>query len=136
MKKLLPFGTLGLAGLVGVGLLSFPTTTAAIADDLGDKAFTKRDDHAAELVLVDHDDDDDTGDQNTGTRTRTRSRDTRHSRVSHDNTRSNVTSMSRDRDHSRGDKTRDWTRDGGTHTRDWSQNHPNDHSRNDTRGRR
>lgn len=132
MKKLLPIGTLGLAGLVGVGLLSFPTTTAAIADDLGDKAFTKREDHAAELVLVDHDDDDDTGDQ---TRTRTRTRGT-HSRVSHDNTRSNVTRMSRDRDHSHGDKTRDWTRDGGTRTRDWSQNFTNDHSRNDTRGRR
>lgn len=136
MKKLLPFSTLGLAGLVGVGLMSFPAATGAVAADPGDKALIKREDHAAELVLVDHDDDDDTGDQNTGTNTRTRTRGTRHSRVTNDNTRSNVTRMSRDRDHSHGDKTRDWTRDNGTRTRDWSQNYTNDHSRNDTRGHR
>jgi len=42
--------------------------------------------------------------------------------------------VSRDRDLSRGDNTRDWTRDGkGDRTRDWSQNRTNDRSRNDTR---
>ena len=42
--------------------------------------------------------------------------------------------MSRDRDNSRGDKTRDWTRDGaGDKKRDWSANKTNDRSRNDTR---
>ena len=41
--------------------------------------------------------------------------------------------MSRDRDISRGDKTRDWTRDGGDKTRDKTANNTNDRSRNDTR---
>ena len=41
--------------------------------------------------------------------------------------------MSRDRDQSRGDRTKDWTRDGGDRTRDFSQNRTNDGSRNDTR---
>ena len=129
MKKLLPIGTLGLAGLVGVGLMTFPTTT--VAANLGDDAITKREDNVTELVLVDDDDDDDTG-ANSGTRTR--SRNTGFSRASNDNTRSNFTKVSRDRDLSRSDKTRDWTRDGGDRTRDWSQNRTNDRSRNDTRG--
>ncbi len=129
MKKLLPIGTLGLAGLVGVGLMTFPSTT--VAANLGDDAVTKREDNVTELVLVDDDDDDDTG-ANSGTRTR--SRNTGFSRASNDNTRSNFTKVSRDRDLSRSDKTRDWTRDGGDRTRDWSQNRTNDRSRNDTRG--
>lgn len=42
--------------------------------------------------------------------------------------------MSRDRDRSRGDNTRDKTRDGkGGKKRDWSANRTNDRSRNDTR---
>jgi len=41
--------------------------------------------------------------------------------------------MSRDRDRSRGDLTKDWTRDGGDRTRDHSKNQTNDRSRNDTR---
>ena len=41
--------------------------------------------------------------------------------------------MSRDRDRSRGDKTRDWTKDGKGKRRDWSANKTNDRSRNDTR---
>ena len=121
MKNLLPIGTLGLAGLVGVGLMSFPATT--VAANLGDDAITKREDSVTELILVDDDDDDDTGGTNTG-----------FSRATNDNTRSNFTRVSRDRDLSRSDKTRDWTRDGGDRTRDWSQNRTNDRSRNDTRG--
>jgi len=127
MKKLLPIGTLGLAGLVGVGLMSFATTT--LAANLGDDAVTKRDDNVTELVLVDDDDDDDSNDD-------TGSRFTGFSKASNDNTRSNFTKVSRDRDLSRSDKTKDWTRDGGERTRDWSQNRTNDRSRNDTRGRR
>lgn len=129
MKKLLPIGTLGLAGLVGVGLMTFPSTT--VAANLGDDAITKREDHVTELVLVADDDDDDTG---ADSGTRTRSRNTGFSRASNDNTRSNFTKVSRDRDLSRSDKTRDWTRDGGDRTRDWSHNRTNDRSRNDTRG--
>ena len=44
-----------------------------------------------------------------------------------------MTGVSRDRDLSRGDKTRDWTRDGGDKTRDKTANSTNDRSRNDTR---
>ena len=136
MKKLLPTGTLGLAGLLGVGLMAFPTTT--VAGNLGDNAISKREDNVAELVLVDDDDDDDSNDNsgNSGNRGNTRSRNTGFSKATNDNTRSNFTKVSRDRDLSRSDKTRDWTRDGGDRTRDWSQNRTNDGSRNDTRGRR
>ena len=53
---------------------------------------------------------------------------------SNDRTGSGHTGVSRDRDRSRGDKTRDWTRDGsGGIKRDWSGGHTNDRSRNDTR---
>ena len=128
MKKLLPYGTIGLAGVVGVGLLSFSGST--VAADGGEDAYIKREEAATELVLVDDDDDGDSNDNS-------RSRFTGHSRATGDHTRSNFTKMSRDRDKSRSDKTRDWTRDGGDRTRDWSQNRTNDRSRNDTRhGRR
>lgn len=129
MKKLLPIGALGLAGLVGVGLMSFPTTTVA-ANTGDDDAFVKREEHVSELALVADDDDDDTNDDS-DTNT-----NTGNSRATNDNTRSNVTAMSRDRDHSRSDKTKDFTRDGGDGTRDITPNLTNDRSRNDTRGRR
>ncbi len=61
--------------------------------------------------------------------------DTRGSAASRDATNSRETPVSRDRDLSRGDLTRDWTWDGGDRTRDWSRNSTNDASRNDTRGR-
>jgi hypothetical protein len=130
MKKLLPFGTLGLAGLVGIGLMSLPTGT--VAANLGHETVTKRDDSVTELVLVDDDDNDDTN----GTGTQTRSRNTGFSRSTNDSTRSNFTKVSRDGDRSGSDKTKDWTRDGGSRTRDWSADKTNDRSRNDTRGRR
>ena len=130
MKKLLPIGTLGLAGLIGAGVMAFPGTP--IAADVNDDAVTKREEGVTDLVLVADDDDDDTnGGTDTGTNTGT-------SRSTGDNTRSNVTRVSRDRDRSRSDNTRDWTHDGpgDTRTRDWSDNRTNDGSRNDTRGRR
>lgn len=131
MKKLLPIGTLGLAGLVGAGLMTLPGST--VAANLGDDVATKREDNLTELVLVDDDDDDDTNDNSN---TNSKSRFTGSSRSTRDNTRSNFTKVSRDRDISRSDKTKDWTRDGGSRTRDWSANRTNDRSRNDTRGRR
>lgn len=131
MKKLLPIGTLGLAGLVGAGLMTLPGST--VAASLGDDVATKREDNLTELVLVDDDDDDDTND---GSDTSSKSRFTGSSRSTRDNTRSNFTKVSRDRDLSRSDKTKDWTRDGGSRTRDWSANRTNDRTRNDTRGRR
>jgi hypothetical protein len=60
--------------------------------------------------------------------------DTRASRETNDNTRSNYSNVSRDRDRSRGDLTRDLTRDGGNGpTRDLTADSTNDKSRNDTR---
>jgi len=122
-------GLTGLAGLVGFGLISVPTAMTASAAGDDNPAYLKRDDQVADLVLVADDDDDDTGDTNAGTNTGTgQSADT------NDNTRSNFTAVSRDRDLSRGDKTRDWTRDGsGIRHRDHSANHTNDRSRNDSR---
>jgi len=121
MKKLVTVGTLGLAGAVTTGLIAFQGPSA-FADD--DSAY-KRDDDASKVVMtVDDDDDDDTnGDTNTGV-----------SRSTGDGTNSRFTRVSRDRDLSRSDLTRDKTRDGkGPVKRDWSKNLTNDHSRNDTR---
>lgn len=69
-------------------------------------------------------DDDDDGDSNTGATSGV---------DCNDGTNSRYTSMSRDRDRSRGDLTKNWTRDGGDRTRDWSGRHTNDRSLNDTR---
>jgi len=124
MRKLLPTGLIGIAGLVTVGLISLqtPTMSANPDDDYG-----KREDDTPELVLVDDDDD---ADSNDGTS----SRFTGYSRSTNDGTRSNFTAVSRDRDLSRSDKTRDWTDDGvGPKKRDWSGGRTNDSSRNDTR---
>lgn len=115
----------GLAGAVGVGVLAWPTA-AAFADD---ELYVKRDERTAEMVALDDDDDDDTNDD-------TDSSNTGFSKATNDNTASNFTGVSRDRDRSRSDKTRDWTRDGGDRTRDWTANKTNDRSRADTRGRR
>ena len=120
---------LGLAGLVGMGMLAFPL--ASVVSDR-EAAFVKRDEQGSDLVLVADDDDDDSNDDSKDSK----ATNTGISRSTNDNTRSNFTKVSRDRDLSRSDKTRDWTRDGGTRTRDWSANRTNDRSRNDTRGRR
>lgn len=132
-KSLISFGTLGLAGLVGVGLLALPTTT--VSADLGDTV-TKRDDNAVELVLVDDDDDDDSNDRDSRSQaSRDTTRGTGSSRSRADGTNSRYSKVSRDRDHSRGDRTKDWTRDGRgeDRTRDFTQNQTNDRSRHDTR---
>lgn len=115
------------AGLVTTGLLALPISSA-FADD---GVTLKRDDDGADLVLVTDDDDglDGDGATNTGA-----SGDNTSGVNSNDATNSRKTAVSRDRDLSRGDKTRDWTRDGGDRTRDWSQHKTNDRSRNDTRG--
>lgn len=108
-----------LAGTVGVGVLAWPTVSAA-----ADEVYYKRDDGSVELVAVDDDDNDDSNDNtNTGV-----------SKATNDHTASNFTKVSRDRDRSRSDKTRDWTQDGkGAVKRDWSANKTNDRSRADTR---
>ena len=125
LSRILPTSLLGVAGLTLVGLVGMQTPAIG-ADE------AKREDDTTEIVLVADDDDDDTfDDPDDGD-----DGDDADSKVSNDNTRSNVTAVSRDRDQSRGDKTRDWTRDGKSDKkkRDWSANKTNDRSRNDTRG--
>ena len=126
MKKILPTTLLGVATLTALGLVGMQTP-AVNADEA-----LKRDDDAVELVLVADDDDDDTNDDtDDGDDGDTSSR----SRETGDNTNRRYSAVSRDRDRSRGDKTRDWTRDGAgdKKKRDWSANSTNDRSRNDTR---
>lgn len=127
MKKIIPTALLGVAGLTTVGLISMS------APAIGADEALKRDDDSVEMVLVAADDDDDTnddaldtsgvGDTSTGVSN------------TNDATASNTTGVSRDRDLSRDDLTRDLTNDGpGTLTRDTTGNLTNDNSRNDTRG--
>ena len=104
MKKIVSTALLALVGLVAVGLLSLQTAGTSQAND----EVAKRDDDTPDLVLVADDDDDDTNDNTKNTNTR----NTGVSRNTNDNTNSRFTAVSRDRDLSRSDKTRDWTRDG------------------------
>lgn len=120
-----------LATVFGAGLfLVVPTSGATAASD--DRAvLSKRQDAVSDLVTVD-DDDDLNRDETTGNNTNASK--TGNSRSARDNTNSRVTAVSRDRDLSRRDLTKDWTRDGGDRTRDHSRNQTNDRSRHDTRG--
>lgn len=114
-------GVLILALVIGVTL---PLGGVAVAgDDANDPAaLLRRGDEGGTLFAAD--DDDDGGDDDTRSR----------SRKSFDRTNSRFTGVSRDRDQSRGDLTRDRTKDGpGGKKRDWSRHHTNDRSRNDTR---
>ena len=116
--------TLILAGAVGMGV-----PVAAVASS--DEAYRAREEDVYVVSAVDDDDDGDTGDTH-------ESGDTGNSGTSgqdsNDGTNSRHTGVSRDRDRSRGDLTRDRTNDGpGGSTRDQSRNHTNDRSRNDTR---
>jgi hypothetical protein len=126
----------GLAGAVGAGVLAWPAVAGNGADRQADDVYLKRNEQAGELVTVDDDELEDDDELHLVADTRSRDSRSRASRASRDNTRSNVTKVSRDRDRSRGDKTRDWTRDGGKKKRDFSADKTNDRSRNDTRGRR
>lgn len=136
MKKILvPLSTLGLAGAVAVGLVGATGSLSSAADPATpgtDQAIVKREDQVAELVLVSDDDDDDTNDADSGVSNTTVGTGSSISRA--DGTNSRYTAVSRDRDLSRGDKTKDWTQDGpGGATRDLTPNLTNDQSRNDTR---
>lgn len=117
-----------LAAVIGAGLflVATPTAGASAASDNDRAVIGKRQEGIADLVTVDDDDDDARGDD-------TSRSGTGHSRSGNDNTNSRVTKVSRDRDLSRRDLTKDWTRDGGDKTRDHSRNYTNDRSRQDTR---
>jgi hypothetical protein len=137
-----------IVGTVGVGLVGLTGLSAANAED---DVYGKREDGAAAIVTADDDDDDDplrNDDTNTNTNTQSKTgpddtddtslRDesaySPNSLPSRDDTTSRVTDVSRDRDRSRGDLTRDLTNDGpGKNNVDNSANSTNDKSRNDTR---
>ncbi|HEX2293804.1 MAG TPA: hypothetical protein VHN37_00670 [Actinomycetota bacterium] len=109
---------------LAMAIIGSPAVALATTDDV----VLRRDEEAGEVAVAEYDDDltGDTGDTgNTGGDT---------SGDSNDATGSRHTGASRDRDRSRGDKTRDWTRDGtDDRKRDWSGGHTNDSTRNDTR---
>lgn len=88
----------------------------------GSELVVKREEELGWALASDDDDDDgDTSDFTSGV-------------DSNDRTGSGHSAVSRDRDRSRGDRTRDRTRDGaGGPKRDWTGNHTNDRSRNDSR---
>ncbi len=107
--------------------LALPMSGIALSQSQKDapEAVFARDEDAAPLMASDDDDDGDDS-NSTGHTDRTGK--------SNDRTNSRFTPVSKDRDWSRGDLTRDKTRDGkGGKKRDWSRNHTNDRSRNDTR---
>lgn len=123
---------IALFAAVFAGGLFLVTTSGATAAPEERAVITKRQDAVSELATVDDDNDDDANRDKTNTRSKTRSK-TGNSRSARDNTNSRVTKVSRDRDLSRRDLTKDRTRDGGDRTRDNSRNHTNDGSRHDTR---
>jgi len=108
---------------------------AAIASHDGsarDEIMTKKEQDGDEVATrADDDDDRERGDTDTGSDTNS----SFSSGVnSNDGTNSRKTGVSRNRDRSRGDLTRDRTKDGpGTSKRDWSKHQTNDRSKNDTR---
>ncbi len=112
------------AALLGLGLFAMTASTPASADDV----VGKREDSSNVLLSEDDEDNDGDGDDDV-----TGASSPSGTGVSNDGTGSRVTAVSRDRDLSNDDLTKDWTRDGGDLTRDFSQNHTNDASRNDTR---
>ena len=122
MKKIIPAALITATGAVVIGLIGMQAP--ALAEEA-----VKRDDDAIELVLADDDDGDDTNDDSTD------AEDTSTpSLATSDNTNSRVSAVSRDRDISRGDMTKDFTSDGpGDQVRDLSANATNDNSRSDTR---
>ena len=139
-KSLIPLrpmflATLGLAGAVAAGMVAATGSLSSAADPAvpgTDQAIVKREDQVAELVLVSDDDDDDSADDSRSGVSKT-TVGTGSSRSRADGTNSRYSNVSRDRDRSRGDKTKDWTRDGGDRTRDLTPNLTNDKSLNDTR---
>jgi uncharacterized membrane protein len=110
-----------LAGSIGLG-----APTAALAAN--EKAYAREEDVYVVAAVDDDDGDGDTGNTgNSGDTSKTSGQD------SNDNTNSRNSAVSKDRDRSKGDLTKDRTNDGPGSTRDNTRNHTNDKSRNDTR---
>jgi hypothetical protein len=109
------------AAVLGIGVLAVaPMGTESPQAD------AKREESLNVVLTADDDDHDDDTDDDTSVNDDA-------SGISRDGTNSRFTAVSRDRDRSRGDLTKDRTWDGGDRTRDFSQNRTNDSSRNDSR---
>ena len=108
MKKILPTTLLGVAGLTAFGLIAMATPVVSATPTRPPSATTTRRRWSWSPTTTM------TTPTTTTTTTRTRNSPsyTDQSRDTNDNTNSRFTEVSRDRDKSRGDKTRDWTRDG------------------------
>jgi hypothetical protein len=118
-----------MAMMVGIGV----TGTAALAGGQAAEAVLREDDASEVVVEYEADDMDGGTGGNAGGNT---GNNTFNSGTgnSNDGTNSRVTPVSKDRDWSNDDLTKDWTKDGaGAKKRDWSRNHTNDRTRNDTR---
>ena len=90
---------IGLAGVVGAGVLAWPVMSSASGDT---EEVYKRDEQNLELVTVDDEDDDDTNDPrvtNTRADNNTQNDNTRDSNTRNDKTRGDDTS-----DHTQGDR--------------------------------
>ena len=124
MQTLMRAAIAFLAALLGAGLLAFTQASASTGDD--DVSATRQD-----RVTVQSDDDNDDGDRDDDDDADTTFDSV--TGVSNDGTGSRETAVSRDRDVSVDDLTKDRTMDGGDPTRDLTQNHTNDSTRNDTR---
>ena len=119
--------------MLGLALVAGLPAGAALATDL-DEVTLKRDEDYVEVVAVD--DDDDLDGMTGGDSGNTGGGSGYSSGVdSNDRTGSGHSAASRDGEWSRGDNTRDFTRDGkgDDRRRDWSAGQTNDRSRNDTR---
>lgn len=109
--------------LLALGVMVAPAAGVAASESVKDDVVMRRDDDVTEVATLEDDSDDgDSNDGDSGTGD------------SNDGTGSGYSAVSRDQDRSRGDLTRDRTRDGaGDSKRDWTGGHTNDASRNDTR---
>lgn len=110
--------------LLALALMAALPLSAVAAEEGSAEVLGRRDDNQAEVIVQDDGDDDDDESTASGYTSGV---------SSNDKTGSGHSAVSRDRDRSRGDRTRDWTKDGGSRTRDRSRNHTNDGTRNDTR---
>jgi hypothetical protein len=119
-----------IAALAAFGL----GATALAGDRPGEDTVFARDEDAGGVLATDEDDDANGDTGGTGNTGNTNSGGATSGIDSGDGTDSRHTPVSMDRDRSRGDLTRDRTKDGpGTSTRDRSSNQTNDGTRNDTR---
>jgi hypothetical protein len=117
-----------MAMMLGVGTMG----TAVLAGESADNAVLREED--TDAVVIEYDDGD--GDGGTGNTGNSGGGGSFNSGTgnSNDGTNSKVTPVTKDKDKSHDDLTKDWTKDGpGGKKRDWSRHQTNDSSKNDTR---